>query len=332
VGSILSARRVFARRAASARRRDQGRARGNALGPTRRSSRSPAVVVRSRSPRCATLVQERLLHWSAHPGVLASPSWHPVRATSCLFRGAEPDASRYPASARIDSSFACLESWHRAPLLAEEELGVHEGAGCRRTPRPTARRKGCASYLQIPRPQPRNGSCHGTLQRERLLTKVLVAKRAGMVSRLVAGARSSVVRTPGGAERARRARSPFFCEEESPPNHTRGGRHVGLGIRLTGFARNTATEVSGRALPLHPPRGAGSRSLARAESDPYRTQDRRRSHPSEERRCLPPHGRANVPCGGRKRRSYVLPPCNARSRKACRWWARSVERHRVAVS
>jgi hypothetical protein len=34
---------------------------------------------------------------------------------------AEPGASRYPVSARIDSSFACLDSWHRAPLLAEEE-------------------------------------------------------------------------------------------------------------------------------------------------------------------------------------------------------------------
>jgi len=42
-------------------------------------------------------------------------------------RPAEPGASRYPASARIDSSIACLESRHRAPLLAEEELGVHEG-------------------------------------------------------------------------------------------------------------------------------------------------------------------------------------------------------------
>jgi hypothetical protein len=90
-----------------------------------------------------------------------------------------------------------------------------------------------------------------------LLTKVLVARRAGMVSRLVAGARSSSS-VPRAAlsvldERGR----PFFCEEESPPNHTRGGRHVGLGIRLTGFVRNTATEVSGRALLLHPTRGRG---------------------------------------------------------------------------
>jgi hypothetical protein len=134
---------------------------------------------------------------------------------------------------------------------------VHEGAGCRRTPRPTARRKGCGSFLQIPRPKPRNGSCHGTLQRMSLLTKALLAKRAGMVSRLVAGARSSssVPRAAPSVldERGR----PFLCEEESPPNHTRGGRHVGLGIRLTGFVRNTATEVSGRALPLHPTRGSG---------------------------------------------------------------------------
>jgi len=28
------------------------------------------------------------------------------------------------------SSFACLESWHRALLVAEEELGAHEGRGC----------------------------------------------------------------------------------------------------------------------------------------------------------------------------------------------------------
>jgi len=66
-----------------------------------------------------------------------------VASPSSTSRPAEPDASRYPASARIESSFACLESRHRAPLLAEEELGVHEDAGCRRTSRPSAYRKGC---------------------------------------------------------------------------------------------------------------------------------------------------------------------------------------------
>lgn len=79
---------------------------------------------------CASLQMKRPRRWG-------------VTSPSSTSRPAEPDASRYPASARIESSFACLESRHRAPLVAEEELGMHEGAGCRRTPRSIAYRKGC---------------------------------------------------------------------------------------------------------------------------------------------------------------------------------------------
>jgi hypothetical protein len=65
-----------------------------------------------------------------------------VRESVARSRPAEPGASRYPVSARIDSSFACLESWHRAPLLAEEEARAGTRTeGVRRTPRPDARPK-----------------------------------------------------------------------------------------------------------------------------------------------------------------------------------------------
>jgi hypothetical protein len=73
-----------------------------------RSSRSPAVVVESRSPR-------------ARSSVARGTRPRGVRESVARSRPAEPGASRYPVSARIDSSFACLDSWHRAPLLAEEE-------------------------------------------------------------------------------------------------------------------------------------------------------------------------------------------------------------------
>jgi hypothetical protein len=111
---------------------------------------------------------------------------------------------------------------------------------------------------------------------------------------------------------------PFLCEEKPPPTKYEG-RAVESGSEsgMTGFARTTASEVPGRRVPppLRPScegEGEVSRSMARAESDPYRTRVRRRSRPSEERRCLPPHGRANGPCGGRKRRRYVMPPCTGK--------------------
>jgi hypothetical protein len=224
-------------------------------------------------------------------------------------RPAEPGASRYPASARIDSSFACLESWHRALLVAEEELRCARG---KRVLTHSSDRRHAETDAAAPnKPQGQNlgmGSCHG----------LLLTKRVGMSSRLGAGAcsSSSVPRAAAGvlSELGR----PFLCEEEPPPTKYEG-RAVESGSEsgMTGFARTTASEVPGRRVPppLVPPcegEGEVSRSMARAESDPYRTRVRHRSRPSEERRCLPPHGRANGPCGGRKRRRYVMPPCTGK--------------------
>jgi len=175
-------------------------------------------------------------------------------------RPVEPVASRYPASARIESSFACLESWHRAPLLAEEELGTYEGRGCRRAPLFQADRNGCGSSLfNHPRPKPRilGGRSRRSSSQGEGSRQVLETRR---------GSAFVVVRTPGGSERTRRARSSV------PP---RGAcRHrVGLGIRHEGFVRYTASEVSGHALPVFSIRGAGLAVSGSRRSEPCRTLD-----------------------------------------------------------
>lgn len=88
--------------------------------------------------------------------------------------------------------------------------------------RPTARRNGCGSFQQNPRPKPRNGSCHG----------LLLTKRAGMSSRLGAGvcSSSSVPRAAVGALNERGP--PISLRREAPSNKIRGaGSRVGLGIR-----------------------------------------------------------------------------------------------------
>jgi hypothetical protein len=87
------------------------------------------------------LRQKRRRRWGARESVASS-------------RPVEPDASRYPAGARIESSFACLESRHRAPLVAEEELGMHEGAG---DDAPLARVH-AERDAAVPPPQPGMGS------------------------------------------------------------------------------------------------------------------------------------------------------------------------------
>lgn len=266
-----------------------GRACGNALGLTRDLHAHSAVIVRVGSPRCARLQQEIPLGWGARR--------RGARESVARSRPAEPVASRYPASARFESSFACLESWHRAPLLAEEELGTNEGRGCRRAPLPGTDRNGCGSSLfNHSRPKPR---ILGGLSR-RSSSK---AEKSRQVLEIRRGSAFVVVRTPGGSERARRARS-------SVPPQGACGHHVGLGIRHEGFVRTTAPEVSGHALPVFSCEEQGSRSLARAEAIHAARRTSRRSHPSEERRCLPLCGRANVPRGGRKRRRHVLPSSN----------------------
>jgi hypothetical protein len=158
------------------------------------------------------------------------------------------------------------------------------------------------------KPQGQNlgmGSCHG----------LLLTKRVGMSSRLGAGvcSSSSVPRATVGvlSELGR----PISLRREAPSKKIRGaGSRVGLGIRHDRLRSYRRVRGARSSRSSHPSMRGGevSRSMARAESDPYRTRSRHRSRPSEERRCLPPHGRANGPCGGRKRRRYVMPPCTGK--------------------
>lgn len=127
---------------------------------------------------------------------------------------------------------------------------------------------------------------------------------AGMSSRLGAGARFVVVRTPGGIERAQRVRSLRPLQSIPGAGSQSGGNRDG-GPRSSHRVRGVWSRVT---TPLHA-RERALRSLARAEAIHAARTKRCRSHPSEERRCLPLRGRANVPRGGRKRRRYVLPPC-----------------------
>lgn len=111
-----------------------------------------------------------------------------------------------------------------------------------------------------------------------------------------------------------RCRSCSTCEVASSlQQDTRGGQSC----RARKPARRTSSVPPRQrflvARFLSTPReGESLRSLARAEARHAARLTRRRSHPSEERGCLPPCGRANVPHGGRKRRSYVLPPCTGK--------------------
>jgi len=101
------------------------RARGNALGLTRVSSRSlrseheDQVAARRSSPAGDTPISGRARR-GAHESVVGS-------------RPAEPDASRYPASARIESSFACLG------VMASRSSLSGRGARCARRQRVTTR-------------------------------------------------------------------------------------------------------------------------------------------------------------------------------------------------
>jgi len=155
---------VFTSHSASGREVQVAVARNSRSGPTHREAQR-----QSREVLCGSSPPGGARRWGAHESVVRS-------------RPAEPGASRYPASARIDSSIAGLESRHRAPLLAEEELGVHEGEGCRRTPWPQAHRNGCGSYPTKLQVKPWNWA-----------TVTVTPERAeiGGISRSGAGARSS---------------------------------------------------------------------------------------------------------------------------------------------
>jgi hypothetical protein len=256
--------------------------------------------VRSRSPRGATLQQEIPLPGCARRG---------ARESVVRSRPAEPDASRYPASARIESSFACLEVMASrsslsgrgasyAPTQRSSEKRVVDALLCRQ-----AQRNGCGSLLfNHPGPKPRilgglsrrSGSSFGTVL------------RTGRSSRLDAGARSSSS-VPRAIASVLGERGRLSLRKEH------AGSRVGSEPGMTGFVRITASEVSGHALPVPSTcEEQGSRSLARAEAIHAARTTRRRSRPSEERRCLPLCGRANVPRGGRKRRRHVLPPCTGK--------------------
>jgi hypothetical protein len=212
------------------------RARGNALGLTRELHAHSAVIVRVRSPRCAGLQQEIPLRWGAQR--------RGARESVARSRPAEPVASRYPASARIESSFADLDSWHRAPLLAEEELGTNEGRGWRRAPLPEPDRNGCGSSLfNHPGPKPR-------ILGERSRRFWAKAEGCRQVLEIRRGSAFIVVRTPGGSERARRARSSV-----SPRG--RAGITSGSESGMKASSVHTAPEVSGHALPVPSRRGAG---------------------------------------------------------------------------
>lgn len=94
---------------------DIERACGNALGLTR------GLHAHSASGRGVQVAVAPPLSEGRATGVLANPSRHPVRPNRT-----HRTIQRVLVSI---SSFACLESWHRAPLVAEEELGMQAVEG-----------------------------------------------------------------------------------------------------------------------------------------------------------------------------------------------------------
>jgi len=247
--------------------------------------------MRTRSPRGAALQQETPRFRGAHAGVLTSPSWDPVRPN----RTHRAIQRALVSNRRLHVS----ESWHRAPLLAEEELGAHEGRGSRRAPLP----EGAAKRMR-----------QLTLQSSRAKTSDIgwaVTALLGESRGTSAGPRDSA------RERVRRrpypGRSRACSASEVVCSSARSMQAVtSAETGMTGFVRTTASEVSGHALPVFSFEERGSRSLARAEAIHAARTAMHRSRPSEERRCLPLCGRANVPRGGRKRRRHVLPPCTGK--------------------
>lgn len=239
-----------------------GRACGNALGLTRGSSRSlrsgrevQVAVVRELSNREPSPDGEAPFQGQRAAGVLASPSRDPVRPNR-----AHRTIQRGLVSI---SSFACFESWHRAPLLAEEELGAYEGGGCRRTPLPDARRNGCDCFPQEPEVNPRIWEA---------LTALSSLLREGWERRHVLETRrgSPLRRRPyPGRHRACSASEVA----SSPAIHTRGGQSV---RRKPGW-RASFVPPRQRCLVARyhstPREGAGSAVSGSRRSDPCCTHE-----------------------------------------------------------
>lgn len=131
---------------------------------------------------------------SARSRGFASPSRGPVRPNR-----AHRTTQRVLVSIR---RIACLGSWHRAPLFAEEALGAYEGRGCRRAPLPSAHRKGCGSSLSNTKAKTSAWvGCHGAL-----LAGEIPLQKVGVSTRLGAGDRSSSSVPRANGDRSRRTR------------------------------------------------------------------------------------------------------------------------------
>jgi len=218
-------------------------------------------------------------------------------------RPAEPDASRYPASARIESSFACLE------VMASRSSLSGRGARCARGQRVSThssagRRSESDAAVRSSIIQGQNlgywAGCHGVPDR--------LSGRDGESAGPRESARERVRCRPYPGRPRACSTSEVVCPSARSMQAVTSGSETGM----TGFVRTTASEVFGHALPVSSWEERGSRSLARAEAIHAARTTGHRSRPSEERRCLPLCGRANVPRRGRKRRRHVLPPCTGK--------------------
>lgn len=175
----------------------------------RSRSRSSRSLASGREGQVAGARSSRELHV---PGVLTSPSWDPVRPNRA-----------HRAIQRVLVSIRRLHvSSHgiEPPLVAREEARQVRGlrVSTHSSPRMHAERD-AAVTLKKPRPKPRKW----------VAVTITLERRCSACRETRRGSSFVVVRTPGGAERVQRARSPlstreFLCEEESPPIHTRGGQ------------------------------------------------------------------------------------------------------------
>jgi len=238
------------------------RARGNALALTRVSSRSlrsereVQVAARRNSPAGDTPISGRARR-GAHESVVGS-------------RPAEPDASRYPASARIESSFACLG------VMASRSSLSGRGARCARTQRVSTRssagrRSEMDAAVRSSIIQGQNlgywAGCHGLASSLGILSfgilsfgKVSVTGRS---SRLGAGARS-LSSVPRATASVLGERGRLSLRKEHAGGQVGGNRHD----RLRPYHR--ARGVWSRATRLLM-RGAGLAVSGSRRSDPCRT-------------------------------------------------------------
>jgi hypothetical protein len=180
-------------------------------------------------------------------GVLASPSRDPARPNRV-----------YRAIQRVlvsVSSFACLQARHRAPLLAEEELGLaRERRVSTHSSNSSISEMDAAAHSSRSRLDPRSGwpsrhSPHG---------------EGRCVRQTRRGSALVVVRTPGGSQRTRRARSPRPSHEGRQSHRARKpGDELLPYHRVRGAWSRVTSPLHARERALSVP---GSR-----RSDPYRT-------------------------------------------------------------